>query len=115
MYVTGRFNVKSDIYGFGVVLLEILTALPAIGNNGPDEQYSLVDWARQIIASRRNLKEIMDPSLEQNYPLDGAFECGALALKCVASKANDRPTSEEVLWNLEQIYMLSVKNGYWLA
>ncbi|GKA86842.1 serine/threonine/dual specificity protein kinase, catalytic domain-containing protein [Tanacetum coccineum] len=101
---TGHFNAKSDIFGFGVVLLEILTALPAIGGNGLSEEYSLVDWAGKILADRRNLKEIMDPRLEQNYPLEGAFACGVLALRCVANEPKDRPSIEEVLQNLEQIY-----------
>ncbi|KAI3755371.1 hypothetical protein L1987_55168 [Smallanthus sonchifolius] len=105
---TGQFNVKSDIYGFGVVLMEALTALPAMGANTPNEQYSLVDWACQILANKRNLKEIMDPRLENNYPLEGAFECGALKLKCVANDPSDRPSSEEVLQNLERIYAVSL-------
>ncbi|XP_071740558.1 receptor like protein kinase S.2-like [Rutidosis leptorrhynchoides] len=112
---TGHYNVKSDIYGLGVVLLEILTALPAIGNNNPDEQYSLVQWARQILSSRRNLTEKMDERLKQNYPIDGSFQCGALALKCVANNANDRPTIEQVLQSLEYIYMMSVDDGYWIV
>nr|GEW87543.1 serine/threonine/dual specificity protein kinase, catalytic domain-containing protein [Tanacetum cinerariifolium] len=100
---TGHFNAKSDIFGLGVVLLEILTALPAIGGNGLSEEYSLVDWAGKILADRRNLKEIMDPRLEQNYPLEGAFACGVLALRCVADEPKDRPSIEEVLQSLEQI------------
>nr|XP_043629865.1 protein BRASSINOSTEROID INSENSITIVE 1-like [Erigeron canadensis] len=110
---TGHFDMKSDIYGFGVVLLETLTALPAIGSESPDdEQYSLVDWAHQILANRQNLEEIMDPCLEQNYPLDGAFECGQLALRCVSNKAKDRPSSEELLQSLEQIYTSSKQWRY---
>ncbi|KAI3755392.1 hypothetical protein L1987_55189 [Smallanthus sonchifolius] len=105
---TGHFNEKSDIYGFGVVLMEALTALPAMGANTPNEQYSLVDWACQILTNKRNLKEIMDPRLENNYPLEGAFECGALALKCVENDPSDRPSSEEVLQNLERIYAVSL-------
>ncbi|GJW18817.1 serine/threonine/dual specificity protein kinase, catalytic domain-containing protein [Tanacetum coccineum] len=103
---TGHFNAKSDIFGFGVVLLEILTALPAIGGNGLSEEYCLVDWAGKILADRRNLKEIMDPRLEQNYPLEGAFACGVLALRCVANEPEDRPSIEEVLKSLEQIYAI---------
>ncbi|XP_071740557.1 probable serine/threonine-protein kinase PBL11 [Rutidosis leptorrhynchoides] len=109
------YTVKSDIYGFGVVLLEMLTALPAIGNNSPDEQHSLVNWASQILSSRINLTETMDPRLKQNYPIDGAFQCSVLALKCVANKAYDRPTIEQVLQSLEYIYMMYVDDGYGIA
>ncbi|KAI3773402.1 hypothetical protein L1987_47929 [Smallanthus sonchifolius] len=72
----------------------------------PEGQQSLVDWASSIQLNRRNLKEIMDPRLEHNYLLQGAFECVALALRCVANKPKDRPSSEEVLQSLEQIYAL---------
>ncbi|KAM0036421.1 putative transferase, protein kinase RLK-Pelle-RLCK-VIIa-2 family [Helianthus debilis subsp. tardiflorus] len=101
-------HMMSDIYGFGVLLIEILTALPAIGENTPDEHYSLVEWASQILANKRNLKDIIDPRLEQNYPLESAFECGALAIKCVANKRNDRPSSKDVLQVLERIYAVSL-------
>ncbi|MFS7950636.1 putative non-specific serine/threonine protein kinase [Helianthus anomalus] len=72
----------------------------------PEGQQSLVDWASSIQSNRKNLKEIMDPRLEHNYSVQGAFECVALALRCVANKPKDRPSSEEILQSLEQIYAL---------
>ncbi|GJU69240.1 probable serine/threonine-protein kinase PIX13 [Tanacetum coccineum] len=101
---TGHLYVKSDIYGFGVVLLETLTGLKVKDNTRGDEKHNLVEWARPILGSKRKLKKIMDPRLKQNYPLEGAFKCTALALRCLKIYPKDRPSSEEVLQSLEEIY-----------
>lgn len=97
---------KTDIYGFGVVLLETLTGLRAWDVNRPDEKHNLVYWVSPILA-RREINTIMDSRLKKNYPLEGAFECATLALRCLANRPKDRPSSEEVLHTLEQIYMPS--------
>ncbi|GKB62353.1 serine/threonine/dual specificity protein kinase, catalytic domain-containing protein [Tanacetum coccineum] len=100
---TGHLYVKSDIYGFGVVLLETLTGLKVMDNKRGDEKHNLVKWARPILGRNRKLKKIMDP-LKQNYPLEGAIRCAALALRCIENYPKDRPSSEEVLQSLEEIY-----------
>ncbi|XP_023739524.1 probable serine/threonine-protein kinase PBL18 [Lactuca sativa] len=104
--MTCRLSAGSDVYSFGVVLLETLTGKDAFNNNikGYGDQVSLVEWARLLLVDRSELKKIMDPSLQQNYPLDGAFELATLALRCVLDNRKDRPSSEELLLSLEQIY-----------
>ncbi|KAI7750777.1 hypothetical protein M8C21_028350, partial [Ambrosia artemisiifolia] len=104
--LTGHLTTKSDIYSFGIVLLVSITGRRALDVRRPAGQRSLVDWASSIQSNRRNLKKIMDPRLEHNYPLQGVFDCIALALRCVANRPKNRPTSEEVLQSLEHIYAL---------
>ncbi|PWA90532.1 tyrosine-protein kinase, neurotrophic receptor, type 2 [Artemisia annua] len=101
---TGHLCVKSDIYSFGVVLLEILTGLRVLDTSRPTERQNLVHWLCPILGRKRKLKTLMDPRLEQNYPLEGAFKCAALALRCLENQPKDRPSSEEVLRSLEEIY-----------
>ncbi|XP_023755157.1 receptor-like protein kinase FERONIA isoform X1 [Lactuca sativa] len=105
--IDGELSMKTDIYSFGVILLEILTGQRALDSKRPPYQFDLVKWTTPFLADRRELKKIIDPRLEQNYPLERAFECAALALRCLAKDPKDRPTSEEVLWGLEQIYVVN--------
>ncbi|KAJ0759779.1 putative protein kinase RLK-Pelle-RLCK-VIIa-2 family [Helianthus annuus] len=104
---TGHLSTKCDIYSFGVVLLESMSGRRALDRNLGYGKQNLVDWASKVKLNRKNVKEIMDPGIQHNYPLQGASECFALALRCVAKESKDRPSSEEVLRSLEQIYALS--------
>ncbi|KAI3496440.1 hypothetical protein L1887_38803 [Cichorium endivia] len=105
--INGHLGMKIDIYSFGVILLETLTGQQALDSKRPPSQFDLVKWATPFLADRNKLKKIIDPRLEQNYPLERAFECAALALRCLAKDPKDRPSSEEVLWGLEQIYVVN--------
>ncbi|KAF5808125.1 putative transferase, protein kinase RLK-Pelle-RLCK-VIIa-2 family [Helianthus annuus] len=103
---TGHLTTKSDIYSLGVVLMESITGRKAIARNMPKGQQSLVEWTTRNKSNPRKLDKIMDPRLEHNYPIQGAIECFALALRCVSNDPKFRPSSEEVLQSLERIYAL---------
>ncbi|KAL8252311.1 hypothetical protein R6Q59_036004 [Mikania micrantha] len=100
-YATGQLTAKCDIYGLGVVLLESITGRKAMDAKRPKGQQRLAEWATRVGS---NLKNIMDPRLEGNYPQHLASEYVALALRCVADNPKDRPSGEEVLQSLEQMY-----------
>lgn len=94
---------KSDVYGFGVVLLEILTGLRAVDTNRPVTQRNLVDYARPSLSDRKKLARLMDRRLEGRYPPKEALQVARLALECLASDPKKRPTMKEVVQRLEQI------------
>ncbi|GMI89800.1 hypothetical protein like AT1G76360 [Hibiscus trionum] len=100
---TGHLYVKSDVYGFGVVLLEMLTGLRALDTNRPSGEHNLVEWAKHSLTEKRKLKKIMDPRLEEQYPIKAALQAGALILKCLESDPRSRPSMEEVLDALQKI------------
>lgn len=95
--------VKSDVYGFGVVLLEMLTGLRALDTNRPSGEHNLVEWAKHSLTEKRKLKKIMDRRLEEQYPLKAALQAGELILKCLESDPRNRPSMEEVLETLQKI------------
>ncbi|XP_039170197.1 probable serine/threonine-protein kinase PBL11 [Eucalyptus grandis] len=106
---TGHLYVKSDLYGFGVVLLEMLTGLQALDNTRPSGQQNLVEWARPSLRDKRKLRKIMDSRLERRYPLKAATQAAELILKCLEGDPNVRPSTDEVLKTLEQINTIRVK------
>ncbi|KAI0489036.1 hypothetical protein KFK09_028877 [Dendrobium nobile] len=100
---TGHLYVKSDVYGFGVVLLEILSGLRALDSTRPSAQHNLVDWAKPFLSDRRKLSRLMDQRLEGQYPAKAALQAAQLTLRCLAGDPKSRPSMMEVVETLEQI------------
>ena len=94
---------SSDVYGFGVVLLEVLTGRRVLDVNRPKDELNLVQWATPLLSKKGTLRRIMDPKLEHRYPIKAAFEAATLILKCLESEPRNRPSIDEVLSTLEQI------------
>lgn len=100
---TGHLYVKSDVYGFGVVLLEILSGQRALDLNRPSGQQNLVDWAKPFLSDRKKFSRIMDPQLDGNYPLKGALLAAQLTLRCLAGNPKNRPSMNEVVETLKNV------------
>ncbi|KAK1388632.1 putative serine/threonine-protein kinase NAK [Heracleum sosnowskyi] len=100
---TGNLYVNSVVYNFGVVLLEILTGRRVMDMNRPRNEDNLVDWARPYLHNKGKLKRIMDPKLEDRFPIKAAYKAAALVLKCLLHSPKDRPDMNEVLNTLEHI------------
>ncbi|GAU29817.1 hypothetical protein TSUD_223630 [Trifolium subterraneum] len=107
---TGHLYVKSDVYGFGVVLLEMLTGLKALDIKRPMEKQNLVEWMKPSLTDKRKLKgNIVDYRLEGQYSSKAAFEIAQLILKCLESDPKKRPSMEDVLGTLEGINAIKDK------
>ncbi|XP_077246852.1 putative serine/threonine-protein kinase PIX13 [Tasmannia lanceolata] len=106
---TGHLYVKSDVYGFGVVLLEMLSGLRALDYNRPSDQHNLVEWAMPYLNDRRKLTRVMDPRLEDQYPSKGALQAAQLTLRCLHSNPRSRPSMKEVVETLEKINVIKKK------
>ncbi|XP_044510591.1 probable serine/threonine-protein kinase PIX13 [Mangifera indica] len=100
---TGHLYVKSDVYGFGVVLLEMLTGLRTLDTNRPSGKHNLVEYMRPSLSGDRKLKKIMDPRLADQYPAKAAAKAAELILKCLESDPKSRPSMDQVLETLEKI------------
>ncbi|XP_076951790.1 putative serine/threonine-protein kinase PIX13 [Bidens hawaiensis] len=106
---TGHLYVKSDVYGFGVVLLEIITGLKVLDTNRPSSKHNLVEWAKPSLSDRRKLRKIIDPRLESDYPPKGAVKAAELILNCLEADPKNRPSMEVVLVSLQEIGDIKAK------
>ncbi|KAJ8443914.1 hypothetical protein Cgig2_032738 [Carnegiea gigantea] len=104
-YSLNVLTAKSDVYGFGVVLLELLTGKKAIikGENKGDDPISVVDYAIPAIMAGE-LGKILDPRVGQPELNEAeAVELFAYtALHCVNLEGKDRPTMTDIVANLER-------------
>ncbi|KAL0701933.1 hypothetical protein Bca4012_058055 [Brassica carinata] len=98
---TGHLYVRSDVYGFGVVLLELLTGLRALDPNRPSAQHDLVEWAKPVLNQKKKIQKLMDPRLEHKYPLLAVSKTAALILRCLEADPKNRPPMDDVLRELE--------------
>ncbi|KAD2223652.1 hypothetical protein E3N88_22894 [Mikania micrantha] len=103
---SGHLSTKCDIYALGMVLLETITGQKAMDLLQRVGQKNLPKWAARIGSNKRNRKKKMDPRLKGMYPQKSASKCSALASRCIANNPKHRPSGEQVLQSLEQIYAL---------
>ncbi|KAI8566833.1 hypothetical protein RHMOL_Rhmol02G0073200 [Rhododendron molle] len=100
-YITGQVTRKSDVYAFGVVLLEVLCGRPPLDDRLEEEQISLISWAKMHI-ERGKLDRIIDPSLNGEMITPRSLKYFAkLANNCLQPKPKERPTMSEVVESLE--------------
>ncbi|KAE8678930.1 putative serine/threonine-protein kinase RLCKVII [Hibiscus syriacus] len=101
--MTGQLTFKSDIYSFGVVLLELITGRKAIDNTRERSEQNLVSWARPMFKDRKNFSRMVDPLLQGQYPVRGLYQALAIAAMCVQEQPNVRPAVSDVVMALNYL------------
>uniref|UniRef100_A0A0A9AVV8 Protein kinase domain-containing protein n=1 Tax=Arundo donax TaxID=35708 RepID=A0A0A9AVV8_ARUDO len=105
----GLYNRKSDIYGFGVVLLELLTGRKVFDSTLPHGQQNLVTWAKPRLIGNI-VGECVDPRLGGEYPLKAVAKMAAVAAQCVQYKAVLRPYMSSIVRELSRLLHSKPRN-----
>ncbi|KAK7302652.1 hypothetical protein RJT34_13545 [Clitoria ternatea] len=106
----GHFSFKSDVFSFGVLLLELLSGKKNKGFIHPDHKLNLLGHAWKLWNEGRAL-ELMDPLLENEFPTCRVERCIQVGLSCVQQHPDDRPTTSSVLLMLDSENVLVPQPG----
>ncbi|CAD6246118.1 unnamed protein product [Miscanthus lutarioriparius] len=99
-YSTGRLTDKSDVFSFGVVLIELLTRKKPFLYCSDNGDGIVSHFASRLIEDK--LVDIIDPQVMEEE--DGEIiEVATLATLCTKLKGEDRPTMREVEMTLENL------------
>ncbi|XP_073285410.1 probable serine/threonine-protein kinase PBL17 [Primulina huaijiensis] len=101
--MTGHLTARSDVYGFGVVLLEMLIGRRAMDKSRPSREHNLVEWARPILNHNKKLLRILDPRIEGQYSTKVLMKVAHLAYQCLSQNPKGRPVMSQVIEILEPL------------
>ncbi|KAF3453655.1 hypothetical protein FNV43_RR04096 [Rhamnella rubrinervis] len=95
--INGLFSEKSDVFSFGVMMLEILSGKKNTAFHPSNGCSNLLEYAWNLWREERSL-ELMDPTVAETCTATAKFsQCVQVALLCVQEGATDRPTMSEVV------------------
>ncbi|XP_059286399.1 G-type lectin S-receptor-like serine/threonine-protein kinase At2g19130 isoform X4 [Lycium ferocissimum] len=92
----GLFSIKSDVFSFGVVVLEIISGRKNTGFYKSEEALNLLGYAWRLWIEDRAI-QLTEKSLLESYNRSEVIKCINVALLCVQEDSNDRPNMSDII------------------
>ncbi|KAF1891089.1 hypothetical protein Lal_00001228 [Lupinus albus] len=106
---TGQSSEKTDVFGFGILLLELITGQKALGTgNGQVQKGMILDLVRTLSEEKR-LEALVDRDLKGCFDPVELEKAAELSLQCTQSLPSLRPKMSEVLKILESLVGQSLR------
>ncbi|XP_006653071.1 probable receptor-like protein kinase At1g49730 [Oryza brachyantha] len=95
--ITQELTEKSDIYSYGVLLLELVTGRRAI-----QDSRNLVEWARGHLSCGKITPEFVDPTIRGLADMDQLHLVASIVQWCTQKEGRERPSIRQVLRMLSE-------------
>ncbi|MBA0552815.1 hypothetical protein Golob_023594 [Gossypium lobatum] len=103
--MTGHLSPRSDVYSFGVVLLELLTGRKSLDKSRPAREQNLTDWALPLLKEKKKLLNIVDPRLQEDFPIKAFHKAAMLAYHCLNRNPKARPLMRDIVDSLDPLQL----------
>ncbi|KAG4194737.1 hypothetical protein ERO13_A06G069800v2 [Gossypium hirsutum] len=107
-YNSRKLNEKSDVFSFGIVLLELITGQNAVIKK--DESIHIVNWVSPLI-EREDIGSIVDQRLHGEFDVSSAWKALEVAMACTRPKSLHRATMSTVLTELNQCLAMELSHN----
>ncbi|XP_043809478.1 somatic embryogenesis receptor kinase 2 isoform X2 [Manihot esculenta] len=99
---TGKSSEKTDVFGYGIMLLELITGQRAfdLARLANDDDVMLLDWVKGLLKEKK-LEMLVDPDLQNKYVEAEVEQLIQVALLCTQGSPMERPKMSEVVRMLE--------------
>lgn len=97
---TGMLNERSDVYSFGILLMEIISGRNPVDYSRPSGEVNLVEWLKAMVTNR-NAEGVLDPKLPEKPSSRALKRALLVSLRCVDPNAQKRPKMGHVIHMLE--------------
>lgn len=108
---SGRATEKTDVYSFGVLVLEVMSGKRPTDASFIEKGLNIVGWLNFLVVEKRQ-REIVDPQCDgvQEESLDALL---SVAIQCVSSSPEDRPTMHRIVQVLESEVMTPCPSDFY--
>ncbi|ESQ36349.1 hypothetical protein EUTSA_v10006777mg [Eutrema salsugineum] len=100
-FETNGLNEKSDIYSFGVVLLEMITGKTVISES-QTKRVHVSDWVISILKSTNDVSNVIDSKMSKDFESNSVWKIVELALASVSQNVSERPNMQQIVRGLKE-------------
>ncbi|OWM83539.1 hypothetical protein CDL15_Pgr013020 [Punica granatum] len=98
--IDGIFSTKSDVFSFGVLVLEIISGRKNRAFRHPDHNFNLLGHPWKLWLEGKAF-ELIDEKMEDSFAVSEVMRCIQIGLLCVQRHPEDRPSMASVILMLD--------------
>ncbi|KAG6550962.1 hypothetical protein Mapa_007577 [Marchantia paleacea] len=107
-----RLTTKSDVFNFGIVLLESICGRKTAKTGASTENTNIIQWVKSSLQDG-NIHAIVDPALVNGYNVEAMWHVAELALLSTEARSVSRPTMTQVVRGL--VEAIEIEAGTFVA